>query len=99
MEKRFRTEKMIKVIDKVIDDLIEDLVTSDDVRLRTLGSIIGNGIIDDLTKYEIDNILGEFNITMDNNMQETEDLILISVILFSILTAKENILEEENNNE
>ena len=95
MSKDMRIDKMTKVIDKVIDDLIEDLVTSDDVRLRTLGSIIGNGIIDDLTKYEIDNILGEFNITMDNNMQETEDLTIISVILYSLLTAKENIEEGE----
>ena len=95
MSKDMRIDKMTKVIDKVIDDLIEDLVTSDDVRLRTLGSIIGNGIIDDLTKYEIDNILGEFDITMDNNMQETEDLTIISVILYSLLTAKENIEEGE----
>ena len=90
-----RIDKKTKDIDKVKDDLIEDIVTSDDVRLRTLGIIIGYGIIDDLTKYEIDNILGEFNITMDNNMQETEDLTIISVILYSLLTAKENIEEGE----
>jgi len=99
-----KRKQLKRIIEKTINDYIEILKESSEEYKKVLGNLIENAIDENVTKFELDNIIYEYLNTYQANLVSDEEAEKVTkepeLVIFSLLTAKENLeaeIEAEKN--